>query len=47
MQILRSDHVRVERAKPPQRDELFVAGELPLRAAELRDIGLPVRRWRV
>ncbi|AGP39118.1 hypothetical protein [Sorangium cellulosum] len=43
MQILRSDHVRVERAKPPQRDELFMGEELPLRAAELREIGLPVR----
>lgn len=31
------------RVKPPQLDEFFMAAELPLREAELREIGLPVR----
>ncbi|AUX45582.1 damage-inducible protein DinB [Sorangium cellulosum] len=31
------------RVKPPQLDEFFMAEELPLREAELRDLGLPVR----
>src|SRR5690606_15524183 len=29
--------------KPPQLDEFFLADELPLREAELRELGLPVR----
>jgi len=29
--------------KPPQLDEFFMASELPLRADELRDLGLPER----
>ncbi|WP_434041962.1 MULTISPECIES: DinB family protein [Sorangium] len=31
------------RVKPPQLDEFFMAAELPLREAELRELGLPVR----
>jgi hypothetical protein len=33
------------RVAPPQRDEFFMAEELPLREAELQELGLPVR-WR-
>jgi uncharacterized damage-inducible protein DinB len=29
--------------KPPQLDEFFLREELPLREAELRDLGLPLR----
>lgn len=29
--------------KPPQLDELFLASELPLREADLREVGLPLR----
>lgn len=31
------------RVKPPQLDEFFLAEELPLREAELRELGLPLR----
>ncbi|MGK4003122.1 DinB family protein [Sorangium sp. So ce1036] len=31
------------RVQPPQLDEFFLAEELPLREAELRELGLPVR----
>jgi uncharacterized damage-inducible protein DinB len=31
------------RMEPPQLDELFLAEELPLREADLRELGLPVR----
>jgi hypothetical protein len=29
--------------KPPQLDDFFLAGDAPLRAAELAELGLPVR----
>jgi uncharacterized damage-inducible protein DinB len=29
--------------KPPQLDEFFMSEELPLREAELRELGLPLR----
>jgi uncharacterized damage-inducible protein DinB len=29
--------------KPPQLDEFFMREELPLREAELRELGLPIR----
>jgi hypothetical protein len=31
------------RIKPPQLDEFFLAEELPLREAELKELGLPLR----
>ena len=31
------------RVKPPQLDEFFLRDELPLREAELRELGLPLR----
>lgn len=31
------------RIAPPQLDEFFMAGELPLRRAELEELGLPIR----
>jgi uncharacterized damage-inducible protein DinB len=31
------------RVKPPQLDEFFMADELPLRRAELEELGLPIR----
>jgi len=31
------------KVKPPQLDEFFMSEELPLRKAELEDLGLPLR----
>jgi len=31
------------KVKPPQLDEFFMSEELPLREAELRELGLPLR----